>query len=167
MKILIVEDDTELCLALKRVLAHTNHVTKCVDKMAKCPRAIVDFQPQAIILDLGLPDSQGLETLEAMFGLVDHTVPVIVFTGQPLLASSCLELGAVEYLVKGSFSTVDIPRVLEQAVARHKLSTALDRHQRAAAGEASWPGPPVKDPGDVGDRLVSLAGEIRSLASGG
>jgi DNA-binding response OmpR family regulator len=167
MRILIVEDDEAICIATKRVLAHVGHTSKCVDHFSDCAAAIADFDPEFIILDLNLPDSQGVPTLRAMYDLVDHHVPVIVFSVEPLWADECLELGAVEYLVKGNFTPMDIPDAIKRACGRFKLSRAIEANKRAVDGETSWPGVPSTDPGKVGDRLVSMASELRLLASGG
>lgn len=167
MRVLIVEDDEAICVATKRVLAHVGHTSKCVDHLSDCDAAIADFDPEFIILDLNLPDSQGVPTLRAMYDLVDHHVPVIVFSVEPLWADECLELGAVEYLVKGDFTPMDIPDAIKRAKARFKLSRAIEANKKATEGETSWPGTPCTDPEGVADRLVSMAGEIRLLASGG
>jgi two-component system KDP operon response regulator KdpE len=167
MRVLIVEDDAEICRATKIVLAHNGYASKCVSKMSECAGAVADFDPDFVILDLGLPDSNGIETLEAMYGLVDHHIPVIVFSAEPMWAAQCLGLGAQEYLVKGEFTSMDIPKALLRAEARHRLSVAIDNSKKAADGEQSWPGTPSTDPGKVGDRLLSLAGEIKLLAAGG
>lgn len=167
MRVLLVEDNEPICKATQKVLTLSGHESKCVSRMSQCAAAVVDFDPDFIILDLGLPDVQGMETLEAMYGLVDHTVPVIIFTATPMHADECLELGAVEYLVKGDFTPKDIPDAIKRAKARFKLSRAIEANKKATEGETSWPGTPCTDPEGVADRLVSMAGEIRLLASGG
>jgi CheY-like chemotaxis protein len=166
-RVLLVEDDEAICRSTKKVLAHNGYTAKCVGRMADCPKAVVDFEPDIIILDLGLPDSQGTETLEAMYGLVDHHIPVIVFSAEPMWADECLRLGAQEYLVKGDFTSMDIPGAIMRAKSRHRLSVAIDNDRKASAGEQSWPGQPSTDPSKVGDRLLSMAGEIKLLAAGG
>lgn len=161
MRVLLVEDDEALCAATKRVLAHNGHESKCVGRMSEAPRAVSKSDFDVVILDLNLPDTQGTETLEAMKGLTD--APILVFTVDDMWAQECLRLGAREYLVKGKFTPMDIPRAVERAVNRDLLATALDR----ADGEGTYPGRPVDDPAKVGDDLVSLARELRVVAAGG
>ena len=162
MRVLVVEDEEALCRATKRVMAAVGHTTKCVDRMSDCAAAVVDFDPEIVILDLGLPDTQGPETLEAMLGLTD--VPIIIFSAEPMWMSECLRLGAREFLTKGEFTPMDLPPAVHRAVGRDRLTKVLDKQDQAARGEASWPGQPTTDPGKVGDRLLSLAGEMKLYA---
>jgi DNA-binding response OmpR family regulator len=166
MRVLIVEDDQALVSTINHVLRREGHVVHCVSTIAECPSAITEFAPEAIILDLSLPDSRGLDTMEAMYGLVERTLPVIVFTGYPLWADKCIELGCDEYLLKGDFTPMDLPAALDRAKARNRLVIALDRHEAAKRGDLSWPGISQTDPGRVGDNLLSLAAELKAVAGG-
>lgn len=168
MRILLVEDDEAICRASKNVLAHNGHEAKCVSRMDQCAAAVVDFDPQIVILDLGLPDVQGVETLEAMQGLVDHDLPIIVFSAEDQWREECLELGIDEFLLKGDFRPLDLPHAVQRACNRHKLTQALDRHDAASKGELSYPGPVNGvDPDEVADRNISLAAELKLVAAGG
>ena len=51
-RVLLVEDDAEICRATKIVLAHNEYASKCVGRMADCAGAIADFSPDLVILDL-------------------------------------------------------------------------------------------------------------------
>ena len=84
----------------------------------------------AILLDLGLPDSCGLETLEAVVeaGL---GVPIIVLTGDQDTATGydCIERGAHDYLVKGrveKFITEAVHNSVARAEVQKELKAAHD-----------------------------------------
>ncbi len=79
-----------------------------------------------VFLDLGLPDSVGVETVEKIF-TVGECPPVIVLTGMADSESGtrAVEAGAQDYLVKGSFDTDVLARAIRYAMARHRVSGDL------------------------------------------
>lgn len=77
----------------------------------------------AVLLDMALPDSTGLETVEA-FRKAAPAAPVIVLTGLDDLetAVAALRVGADDYLVKGELTTDLLRRSVSYAVERRRLS---------------------------------------------
>jgi DNA-binding NtrC family response regulator len=69
-----------------------------------------------VFLDLSLPDSEGLETLERILE-VDPGVPVVVMTGteDKVWASKAMNLGAQDYLVKGQVDELGMMRAVRYA----------------------------------------------------
>ena len=75
-----------------------------------------------ILLDLGLPDGEGLDTIRRVRALAPQ-VPLIVLTGrddESTIAQAMLE-GAQDYLVKGQIETRALPRALRHAIERFRL----------------------------------------------
>jgi len=75
-----------------------------------------------VLLDLGLPDGDGLETVRRVRRLAPQ-VPLIVLTGRDddsAVAEAMLE-GAQDYLVKGQIETRALPRALRHAIERFRL----------------------------------------------
>ena len=89
-----------------------------------------------VLLDLGLPDSQGLDTLDRVTA-TDTPLPVIVLTGQgddPALAVAALRQGAHDYLVKGQTGRGELARAIRYAIERHRMqrrTSAQMLHQAA------------------------------------
>ncbi|MCM8599175.1 MAG: diguanylate cyclase [Candidatus Accumulibacter sp.] len=83
-------------------------------------------KPDVILLDLSLPDSAGLPTVEAMRAAAPD-VPIIVLTGQDdyRLAEGALQAGAQDYLVKGQFQHDALGRAIRHALVRQKLESRL------------------------------------------
>lgn len=81
----------------------------------------------AILLDLNVPDSQGLETLDRLNAEIDRMPAIIVLTGtdDEELARQTLQRGAQDYIVKGQFSSDLLMRSLRYACERHKFETEL------------------------------------------
>jgi two-component sensor histidine kinase len=75
-----------------------------------------------VLLDLGLPDGDGLDTVRRVRKLAPQ-VPLIVLTGRDddaAVAEAMLE-GAQDYLVKGQIETRALPRALRHAIERFRL----------------------------------------------
>src|SRR6185369_11189108 len=79
-----------------------------------------------ILLDLGLPDAQGLEAVRRAHAAAPHA-PLVVLTGldDESLAAQCLQEGAQEHLIKGQIETRGLLRALRYAVERKTMEEAL------------------------------------------
>ena len=81
-----------------------------------------------VLLDLGLPDSSGLETYQNMYFAASES-PIVVLTGQDdqELGITALQAGAQDYLPKGLGLVAEtLVRTLRYAVERHRQQNALD-----------------------------------------
>jgi signal transduction histidine kinase len=80
-----------------------------------------------VLLDLGLPDGHGLETVRRAHAAAPE-VPVIVLTGldDEALAAEAMNAGAQDYLIKGQIENRALPRALRHAVERHRMQTETD-----------------------------------------
>ena len=78
-----------------------------------------------IVLDLGLPDGQGLDAVRRVRAAAPH-VPLVVLTGQDdeLLAAQALREGAQDYLVKGQIDSRGLLRALRYAIERKVMDDA-------------------------------------------
>ena len=89
---------------------------------------MLDTEPGCaiVLLDLGLPDSQGLEGLDAIKARVSD-VPIVVLSGHDSdeLGLSAVVAGAQDYLVKGSFDGGLLTRALRYAAQRKRVEVAL------------------------------------------
>jgi len=85
----------------------------------------------ALLLDLNLPDSQGMETLERLRSAVPD-VPIIVYTGidDGQTAARALRGGAQDYVVKGAATGPLLLRAIYFAIERHRVRAEL--YRRAA-----------------------------------
>jgi len=85
-----------------------------------------NYKPDVVILDLHLPDSQGLATLQAV-ELAVPTVAIIVLTSvnSHNLVIAAIEQGAQDYLVKGQISQDNLVRSINYAIYQRKLLQQL------------------------------------------
>ena len=88
-------------------------------------------KPDIILLDLSLPDSAGITTVQDMRAAISD-VPIIVLTGNDefSLALETLEAGAQDFLVKGQFDQEILGRALRYALVRGKLEQRLRHYQQ-------------------------------------
>ena len=130
MQILLVEDDQSLagglCKALRSEGFVTNHVAA-----GKAALHVVDVEPpDIVILDLGLPDMDGLDVLKSIRRR-GSTIPVLILTARSSIDArvSGLDLGADDYLPK----PFEIPELIARLhVIERRLSSTQDSKILAA-----------------------------------
>ena len=97
---LIVDDDRNAAEALAELIANQGFSTACADSVEQA-RDLLVTAPDVILLDLVLPDGNGLELLRETTSR-DLATQVIVVTGHASLESSieAMRHGATDYLLK-------------------------------------------------------------------
>jgi len=144
---LVIEDDGGIRSAITRALTDLGHTVTATDRGMSGLELALDNPPDVVLLDLGLPDLDGLEVL-AMLRAVSN-VPVIVITARDDDADMvrALDRGADDYVVK--------PFGIEQVDAR--LRAVLRRSGSAAAEGPLVVGGLMVDPRTREVRLDGLA----------
>lgn len=140
--VLLIEDDpidAEVVLrGLKRIPQSALEV-HWVTSLSDARQVVRDLQPEVVLTDLTLPDARDLEVVSALIELCD-TSALIVQTGvddeeTPIRA---LELGAQDFLRKGSITPDVLGRAIRYAVARSRTQAELlgaQREQEQSANE--------------------------------
>ncbi|HET9590272.1 MAG TPA: PAS domain S-box protein, partial [Anaerolineales bacterium] len=97
-----------------------------VDRLEKGLERLGMNHIQAVLIDLHLPGSAGLESLECVLARAPH-VPVIVMTGQTdeVLAMRAVQAGAQDYLVKGQVDGRLLMRSIQYAIQRKQTEMQL------------------------------------------
>lgn len=98
--VFVVEDDHQIRELAVRAMADAGHVVRAEATAMAALQGIVDTSPDAVILDLGLPDLDGGDLLRMIRAVSD--VPVIIATARDDDAEivRLLDAGADEYVVK-------------------------------------------------------------------
>jgi two-component system, OmpR family, response regulator QseB len=101
MRILIVEDDDLLARGIKSGLMLTGATVDCVETCADALAALSAGHFSAVVLDVMLPDGNGVEMLRAM-RLQSNRTPVLLLTARDAIGDRVagLDAGADDYLVK-------------------------------------------------------------------
>jgi diguanylate cyclase (GGDEF)-like protein/PAS domain S-box-containing protein len=127
--LLLVEDNPGDSRLLREMFNEAGpHETKivCVEKMSEAETHLADHAVDMILLDMGLPDVQGLEAVRRAHAAAPR-VPLVVLTGMDdeSLAARALQEGAQDYLIKGQIETRGLLRALRYAVERKIMEAAL------------------------------------------
>lgn len=101
MKILIVEDEPSLQELIKRALEKERYIVECASSYKSAILKIEDYQYDCILLDIMLPDGNGLSVLETLKKMKKQD-SVIIISAKDALDDKIagLELGADDYLAK-------------------------------------------------------------------
>jgi two-component sensor histidine kinase/CheY-like chemotaxis protein len=125
MKILVIEDnipDMELIRELLYDYRPDSYDVLHVERLSAAIPYLSDSGIDIILSDLGLPDSQGIETLRTL-KKYSGDVPIVVLTGldNEMLGIEALKEGAQDYLVKGQMSGLSLARSLRYAIERNTI----------------------------------------------
>jgi DNA-binding response OmpR family regulator len=124
MQILLVEDDRSLADGLCKALRNEGFVTNHVADGKSALHVIEVEPPDIMVLDLGLPDMDGLDVLKSI-RRHGSSLPVLILTARSSIDSrvSGLDLGADDYLPK----PFEIPELVARLhVIERRLSTSVD-----------------------------------------
>jgi PAS domain S-box-containing protein len=98
-----------------------------VDRLSKGIDRLAEGNIDAVLLDLGLPDSQGLNTFEKIH-VAAQKVPILILTAykNDELALEAVRRGAQDYLIKGKIDGALLARAITYAVERKKLEETVE-----------------------------------------
>ena len=130
-KILIVEDDPAIAKALAMFLVESDEPmpfqrmarpfgngrfeVATASSLAECLKSLKRGDVDAVVLDLNLPDSSGVVTLETVTNATAS--PVVVLTGEPDRREECLAKGAAAYAIKGDVDRQEFASIVRRAIA--------------------------------------------------
>src|SRR5258708_2147763 len=129
IQVLLVEDNPADALVAREELAVASgakfiitHVEELRDALQRLETGAFDV----VLLDLGLPDSDGLAAFARLYGAA-RDVPVIIISGRDdeQLAINAVQAGAQDYLVKGSGDNTGLARAIRYAIERAGVRAAL------------------------------------------
>jgi serine phosphatase RsbU (regulator of sigma subunit) len=125
VQVLLVEDDDGDALLVSELLSEVGAAV--VVRRARSLTQARDLVPGAacVLLDLGLPDSQGLNGLRQLLQL-EPEAAIVVLTGQASehMGEQAVRAGAQDYLVKGEVAGPMLNRVIRYAVERRRAEEA-------------------------------------------
>jgi diguanylate cyclase (GGDEF)-like protein/PAS domain S-box-containing protein len=157
--LLLVEDnlgDARLLREMLQEQAPQSIALTQVQYMSEAENHLAEHAVDIVLLDLGLPDAQGLAVVRRAHAAAPR-VPLVVLTGldDELLATQTLQEGAQDYLVKGQIGPRSLLRALRYAVERKALEEALFAEKERAQVTLDC----------IGDAVAStdLAGNITFL----
>ena len=130
LQVLVVEDNAGDARLLREMFRkeepgsfELTHLLRMGEAVLHLAKGGVDI----ILLDMGLPDGHGLDTVRRVHAAAP-AVPLIVLTGldDESLAAEAMKEGAQDYLIKGQIENRALPRALRHAIERHRMQTEAD-----------------------------------------
>jgi diguanylate cyclase (GGDEF)-like protein/PAS domain S-box-containing protein len=134
--VLLIEDNPGDARLLREMLQEEGLYSSELlhaDSMGRAEKILAEHAVDIVLLDLGLPDAQGLEAVRRAHAVAPR-VPLVVLTGldDEVLAAQALQEGAQDYLIKGQITssvgqveTRGLLRALRYAVERKNMEDAL------------------------------------------
>ncbi len=125
VRVLVVDDETNIAELISMALRYEGWTVETAHTGSKAVAAAKDLQPDAVVLDMMLPDFDGLEVLRRMRA-TDATVPVLFLTARDAMEDRIagLTAGGDDYVTK--------PFSLEEVVARLRALMRRSGAQQAA-----------------------------------
>ena len=129
MRILLVEDNPGDARLLHLMLKESGSLSVEVmhaDRLSAALKVVAEWPIDVVVLDLSLPDSQGVETLVRMHTAA-KALPIIVLTSieDEALGLALVQAGAQDYLVKGQATGPLLTRALRYAAERKRTEEDL------------------------------------------
>ena len=127
--VLLIEDNPGDARLIREMFREQNSKTielNHVDCMGDAEKYLAEHAVDIILVDLGLPDTQGLEAVRRTHVAAPH-VPLVVLSGldDESMALQALKEGAQDYLIKGQIESRELLRALRYAVERKLIEETL------------------------------------------
>ena len=119
-KVLIVEDDRAICSFMRRVLEANGYESIIVGTGREALSMLTSHCPDVVILDLGLPDMDGVEIIKKIRSWSNMPIIVVSARSEDFDKVSALDAGADDYLTK--------PFDMDELIAR--IASLIRRYTR-------------------------------------
>src|SRR6202795_2367650 len=127
-KILLIHNDPAAADKIRAALAAAGRGSFDVEWVRNLSEGLARLSKQginAVLLELSLPDSHGIETFDKLF-LAAPDVPILILgNGNEALAKEAVGHGAQDYLLAGHLDSYSLPRALRNAIERKAVEDAL------------------------------------------
>ena len=137
--ILLVEDNPLHVRLVRSMLADIWPDVEDLRHARKLEAAVEEvraYEPECILLDLILPDAEGLQAVNALLAEAPH-VPIVVLSAHEddALAIQAVSEGAQDYLVKGTIGPEALAKSIQFAIQRHRIDRQDEGGMAGVPGE--------------------------------
>lgn len=119
----VIDDEPDMCEVLSDILESKHIKVKTYTSPREFMRTYSPDNPGCLLLDIGMPDINGLELMEAIIALENRT-PVIFLTGNATIAN------AVEMLKAGALDFIEKPPKIDVLLSCVRKALELDLQRR-------------------------------------
>ena len=154
-RILVVDDDPETLRYVREVLSNAGYAPVVTGDPDDVPRLMEEVEPHLVLLDLILPDGDGITLMGKI--LAAHDVPVIFLSayGRDRVIAEAFDNGATDYVVK-PFSPTELVARIRAALRRRVLPEQPEPARPYVLGDLTV---------DYAARVASLAGRPLGLTA--
>ena len=168
MKALIVEDSSTLCAIYEAYLAGLGLEIHTATTLDDARASLLRLKPDFVLLDIELPDGNGLDLLSDTDRM--NPIPVsVVMTGHGTeWAERALNKGAADFLAK-PFDSIRLRVTVQNAMRRKELNDQIDAlsHKRGQLGGLIGSSPPMRAVYDAVERIAAADGTVLVLGESG
>jgi DNA-binding NtrC family response regulator len=131
LRILLIEDNPGDAYLIEDMLNRPDvrFEVKTTDRLASGISYLKHNPVDAVIVDLGLPDSQGLDSFREIFK-ENPKIPILVMTGlaDETIGIQAVQEGAQDYLIKGTVEGKLLVRIIRFAIERKQILEERDKY---------------------------------------
>jgi diguanylate cyclase (GGDEF)-like protein/PAS domain S-box-containing protein len=127
-KILLIENDPVAAEKVRAALTAAGSGSfelEWVRQLSKGLARLTKGGIDAVLLELSLPDSHGIETFDKLFSAAPDVPILVLGNGNEALAKEAVGRGAQDYLLAGHLDSYSLPRALRNAIERKAVEDAL------------------------------------------
>src|SRR5437016_1915513 len=127
-KILLIQNDPAGADKIRVALAATGSGSFDVEWVRQLSQGLARLSKggiDALLLELSLPDSHGIETFDKLFSAAPGVPILVLDNGNEALAKEAVGHGAQDYLLAGHLDSYSLPRALRNAIERKAVEDAL------------------------------------------
>jgi len=159
MKALIVEDSSTLCALYEVYLAGLGLEIHVASTVEDARTSLVRLKPDFILLDIELPDGNGLDLLSDAGGMTPRPVSVVMTGHGTEWAERALNKGAADFLAK-PFDSIRLRVTVQNAMRRKELNDQVDSlsQKRGQLGGLIGSSPPMRAVYDAVERIAAAEG---------
>jgi DNA-binding response OmpR family regulator len=133
--ILLVDDDPQdqrlVELILAKSYAPGQYSVQTANTLSQTTQCLRNGDYDVVLLDLNLPDSSGINTVERT-RTIDPNVTIVVLTGldDEEIGIEAMQKGASDYLVKGKYLSSLLVRTIRHSLERRRMEDELRKHRK-------------------------------------
>ena len=124
-RVLAVDDDPQALRYVRDVLVQAGYAPLVTGDPQEALRLMEEERPRLVLLDLMLPDADGVELMQAILDIDDVPVIFISAYGAEDLVARAFDMGAADYVVK-PFSPTELAARIRAALRRRAIAEPLE-----------------------------------------
>ena len=168
MKALIVEDSSTLCAIYEAYLAGLGLEIHTATTLDDARASLSRLKPDFVLLDIELPDGNGLDLLSETGRMTPAPVSVVMTGHGTEWAERALDKGAADFLAK-PFDSIRLRVTVQNAMRRKELNDQIDSlsQKRGQLGGLIGSSPPMRAVYDAVERIAAADGTVLVLGESG